>query len=65
MSDCCVQALLAPSAGLAFNQNLRRSAQKSQLILALEEPPENAGHVHIATVFETAMSDAVGGHCLS
>jgi hypothetical protein len=65
MSNCCVQELLAPWAGLAFNQNLGRSAQESQLILALEEPPEDAGNVRIATVFETAMSEAVGWHCLS
>ena len=65
MSDCCVEELLAPGAGSAFNQNLGRSAQESQLILALEEPPEDAGNVRIATVFETAMGEAVGWHCFS
>ena len=65
MSNCCVQELLAPWAGLAFNQNLRRIAQEPQLIPALEEPPENAGHVRIATVFETATSEAVGWHRIS
>lgn len=65
MSDCCVQELLATWAGLAFNQNLRRRAQESQLILALEEPPEDEGNVRNATVFETAMSEAVDGHCLN
>jgi hypothetical protein len=65
MSNCCVQELLGPWADLAFNQNLGRSAQESQLILALEEPPEDAGNVRIAAVFETAMSEAVDWHCLS
>ena len=52
MSNCCVQELLAPWDGLAFNQNLRRSAQESQLIPAFEEPPEDAGDIRIAAVFE-------------
>lgn len=64
MSDSCLQELLAPSAGLSFNQNLRRPAEESQLILALEEPSENAGHLRRATVFETALDDADGGHGL-
>jgi hypothetical protein len=33
--------------------------------MALEEPPEDAGNVRSAIVFETAMSEAVGWHCLS
>jgi hypothetical protein len=65
MSNCCVQELLVPWARLAFNQNLARSAEESQLIPTFEEPPENAGHIRIATVFETAMSEAVGWHGLS
>jgi hypothetical protein len=60
-----MQELLAPSARLAFNQNLGRSAEELQLILALEEPPEDAGYVRTATVFETATSEAVGWHRLS
>jgi len=56
-----VQELLAPSAGLAFNEYFGRGAQESQLIVALEEPPENAG----PTVFETALNDAVQWHGLS
>jgi hypothetical protein len=65
MSDCYVQELLAPWIGSAFNQNFSRSAQESQLILVLEEPPEDAGNVRIATVLETAMSEAVDWHCVS